>query len=522
MQFPVVGVAEPGTPDVPFTYRSELEGVMAAIVECSDDAIISYTPAGKILTWNRGAEQVFGYSAGEIVGRRVALLVAPEELRRLTGIARLLVQGQAVSQHEGTGIRRDGNRISLSVTANPIRSRAGAVVAVAAIIRDISKRKEAEESLRSSEEKFRQLAENIREVFWMLDPEAFRILYVSPAYEQVWGRSRESLYQNPMSWMGAIHPEDREQVHMRFERQIRGEHIDSEYRIRTPGGLRWIRDQAFPIRDQAGRLIRVAGIAEDITDHKNAEARLIEATALAEGANRAKSMFLTTMSHELRTPLNAILGFSELLRIEMAEKGIHDWDEHTDNIQRAGGLLLRLVNDILDLSKIEAGKMELTAEEVDIASVVGGVAATAEPLAARNGNRIQTRCEPATLFGDKTRIQQCLLNLVGNACKFTHQGRVLVEAHPERGSNGAWYLVRVVDTGIGIRPEDLDKLFCYFTQLDASSTRKHGGTGLGLAISRRLCRLMGGDITVESAPGKGSTFTLRLPAGVSDGIDIGS
>jgi len=166
--------------------------------------------------------------------------------------------------------------------------------------------------------------------------------------------------------------------------------------------------------------------------------------------------------------------------------------------------------------------MELQPVTFDIAAVVREVAESNQPLAAKNGTGIRVACEPAILYSDRVRIRQCLFNVVGNACKFTHQGRVLVEAHLERGSNGAWYLVRVVDTGIGIRPEDLDKLFCYFTQLDASSTRKHGGTGLGLAISRRLCRLMGGDITVESAPGKGSTFTLRLPAGVSDGIDIGS
>ena len=171
----------------------------------------------------------------------------------------------------------------------------------------------------------------------------------------------------------------------------------------------------------------------------------------------------------------------------------------------------------MDLSKIEAGKIELQPESFDIAALVREVAASVEPLAAKNRVEVTVVCEPAILYGDRLRVGQCLVNLVGNACKFTHDGRVLVEASSESGSNGAWYAVRVVDTGIGIPREDLDRLFSYFTQLDASSARKYGGSGLGLAISRKLSRLMGGDITVESTPGRGSTFTLRFPAVTAPG-----
>ena len=169
----------------------------------------------------------------------------------------------------------------------------------------------------------------------------------------------------------------------------------------------------------------------------------------------------------------------------------------------------------MDLSKVEAGKLELQFEQFDIDALVRDVTASVEPLAAKNRVAVKTVCQPAILHGDRTRVRQCLFNLVGNACKFTHDGSVLVEACPEVGSDGAWYSVRVVDTGIGMQAEDLDKLFSFFTQLDSSSTRKYGGTGLGLAISRKLSRLMGGDITVESAPGRGSTFTFRFPAGTA-------
>ncbi|MGD0302259.1 MAG: ATP-binding protein [Bryobacteraceae bacterium] len=252
------------------------------------------------------------------------------------------------------------------------------------------------------------------------------------------------------------------------------------------------------------------GIAEEITQRKRYEEELIKARELAEAANRAKSIFLATMSHELRTPLNAVLGFTELLEVEMADRGIHEWDADVQKIRTAGTHLLTLISDVMDLSKIEAGKLELQSASFDIAALVREVAASVEPLAAKHGVDLQVVCEPANFYGDRMRIGQCLFNLVGNACKFTQAGRVRVEAIPD----GGWYTVRIVDTGIGISPEDLTKLFCDFTQVDGSHARKYEGTGLGLAISRKLSRLMGGDITAESTLGQGSTFTLRLPTGL--------
>ena len=236
----------------------------------------------------------------------------------------------------------------------------------------------------------------------------------------------------------------------------------------------------------------------------------------AEAADAAKSRFLATMSHELRTPLNAVIGYSQLVQEVCADRGIVGLDDDLSRIERAGGLLLNLVNQVLDYSKAEAGRIELHPEAFQVWQVVQDVVATVQPLSVKNHNRVSVAAPagPVEVYADLMRFQQSLLNLVSNACKFTHDGEVTVELAREREKDSEWVLVSVRDTGIGIPPELQAKLFQPFMQADASTTRKYGGTGLGLAIAQRMCRLMGGDVSVESQPGKGSNFTMRIPAGV--------
>jgi PAS domain S-box-containing protein len=490
---------------------------LRGITDSAQDAIIMMDPRGLISFWNPAAEMMLGYRNEEALGMNLHQLLAPDRYHAAHHAAfpefLRTGRGNAIGVTvELTARRKDGCEIAidLSLSAMCLNNEWHAI----GIIRDISERKQAEQALRESEENFRQLTENIREVFFVMDPAANHVLYMSPAYEQIWGASRETVYQDPDAWQKAIHPDDLERTRAAAAIRPEGEPAEFEYRIRTPDGLeKWIRSRTFPVRNRAGELIRIVGIAEEITEWKRYEAELIEAREGAEAANLAKSMFLTTMSHELRTPLNAILGFAELLEVEMADREIHHWDEDVGKIRKAGNHLLDLISDVMDLSKIEAGKFEIHAEQFDIASLVQDVAASVAPLAAKNQVEVQVTSVPAIVNTDRMRVQQCLLNLVGNACKFTHHGRVAVEGYPDSSSDGAWYTVRVTDSGIGIRQEDRDKLFGYFTQLDSSSSRKYGGTGLGLAISRRLSRLMGGDITVESVPGQGSTFTFRFPTG---------
>jgi PAS domain S-box-containing protein len=263
---------------------------------------------------------------------------------------------------------------------------------------------------------------------------------------------------------------------------------------------------ASALRDPDGRVIGAIGILRDMRE-------LDKALEAAEIANRAKSQFLANMSHELRTPLNAIILYAELLRNESTDRGLEEFLPDLKKIHGAAKHLLALINDVLDLSKIESGKLDLALETFDVPAMIRDVVTTIDPLARKNANRLQVHCpeDVGRMHADLTKVRQSLFNLLSNACKFTEGGTVRLEVAFEPGEGG-WFTYRVADTGIGMTPDHLGKLFKPFSQVDPTATRRFGGTGLGLAITRHFCEAMGGDITVESAPGVGSTFIIRLPA----------
>ncbi|MGA1621857.1 MAG: ATP-binding protein [Synechocystis sp.] len=240
---------------------------------------------------------------------------------------------------------------------------------------------------------------------------------------------------------------------------------------------------------------------------------VIQARAEAEAANATKSIFLANMSHELRTPLNAIIGYSEMLIEEAEELEPEEFVPDLDKIQRSGKLLLALINDLLDLSKIEAGKMDLYLETFSVDELIGDIVATIDPLIQNNNNQLilENQTNQLMLRADLTKVRQSILNLLSNAAKFTHDGNIYLKIESYQDNEQEWIKFSVQDTGIGLSPEQLAKLFQPFTQADASTTRKYGGTGLGLALSRQFCQLQGGDITVTSELGKGSCFMITLP-----------
>ncbi|APO73646.1 sensor histidine kinase/response regulator hybrid protein [Rhizobium etli 8C-3] len=254
----------------------------------------------------------------------------------------------------------------------------------------------------------------------------------------------------------------------------------------------------------------------DISNLKRHETELEIARDAAMAATQAKSKFLASMSHELRTPLNAILGITEMLEEDASEAGQGELVEPLQRVSRAGKHLLKLINEVLDLSKIEAGRLELHIEEFDVARMVQDAAATAQPLAQKNRNRIIVRCpdDIGCMRADQLRVRQILLNLLSNACKFTENGQVTIEATCAKPNGGGGVIFTVADTGIGMTPQQMTNLFQEFSQADSSTTRKYGGTGLGLAISQRLCRAMDGQITVDSTPGAGTKFTVWLPSAI--------
>jgi PAS domain S-box-containing protein len=387
-----------------------------------------------------------------------------------------------------------------------LRELAAAVEAEIAIRLELRARRAAEEQLRESEERFRQFAEHIPQVFWMADPEFTRGLYVSAAHERTWGFPAQRWLRDPSSILEVVHPDDRERVAGAIAGHEFVERL--EYRILRPGGeVRWLVSRGFPVTDGDGAIYRVAGITDDITDQKRADAALRAARDEAERANRVKSEFLSRMSHELRTPLNAVLGFAQLLEQDVERP---DDRESVEQILRAGRHLLNLVDEVLDIARIESGTIALAVERVPLADVVRSSADLVRPLAAQRGIRLDADAVYACgfhVFADAQRLTQVLLNLLSNAIKYNREGgSVILTCIADRDR----IRLEVCDTGTGIAPHHLECVFDSFERLGAERLGVEGA-GLGLPLSRGLAQLMGGDVGARSRPGEGSTFWIDLP-----------
>jgi PAS domain S-box-containing protein len=492
-----------------------------ALFEDSADATLVVSQHG-FTDCNLAAVQMFGYATvADLTALHPADLSPPNQLDgtpSLAGsnqkIATAFLNGK--NRFEWLHRRKNGEVFPAEVCLTALTLHGQPTLM--ATVRDITARRHAEASLRTSEEQFRQLADNIREVFFVVTPEPIRVAYLSPAYEEIWGRPRQEVYDRAEAWIESVHPDERGGVGSYFARLMQGIQSEMSYRIeRRDGSLRWIHARGFPVNDPEGKLIRVVGIAEDVTERKRVEAEWADAREAAESANRAKSEFLANMSHEIRTPMNGIIGMTDLvLDTELNPEQV----EYLQMVKGSADALLIVLNDILDFSKIEAGKLEVDSLSFELRKSLGEVVKTLAIKARQKGLEFIFEVAPGVptnVVGDPARLRQVLLNLVGNAIKFTERGKIEVRVQTETQSvEGTMLRFSVRDSGIGIPVDKQHKIFSAFSQADSSTTRKYGGTGLGLTIAGQLVGLMGGKLWVESQAGSGSTFYFTVLFGLGN------
>ncbi|HJW37983.1 MAG TPA: response regulator [Candidatus Udaeobacter sp.] len=505
--------------------------LQSAIFNSANFSSIATDEKGVIQIFNVGAERMLGYTAAEVMNKitpadisdpqeviaRAKALSAELGTRITPGFEALVFKASRGIEdiYELTYIRKDDSRFPAIVSVTALRDEQGEIIGYLLIGTDNTARKQVEaermlldQRVRDQQFYTRSLIESNIDALITTDPRGI-ITDVNKQMEALTGCTRDELIGAPFK--DYFTDPERAEAAIKL---VLGESKVTNYELTTrarDGKETVVSYNATTFHDRDRKLQGVFAAARDVTERKRYEQSL-------EQANRAKSVFLANISHELRTPLNAILGYSEMLQEEAVERKLDEFGADLRKINGAGKHLLALINNILDLSKIEAGKMEMFLETFDVARMIDEVASTILPMVNENANTLHIECAPdlGAMHADQIKVRQGLFNLLSNAAKFTHDGNITLNAGREIMDGSEWIVFRVADTGIGLSPEQIVKLFQDFTQADPSTTRKFGGTGLGLALTRRFCQIMGGDVTVHSLPGKGSVFTIKLPAVVSE------
>jgi PAS domain S-box-containing protein len=486
------------------------------IVESAPNGIVMVNQEGRIALFNSQAERLFGYSEKELLDQPIDVLM-PWRYRGLYPQHRKIFLSDPQSRTLGNGrelfgVRKDGSEFPVEISLNPLETPTG--IHVLASVVDITERKAADDRLRQSEERFRAMIENVKDhAIFMLDPEG-QILTWNKGAERLRGFSSEEIIGKHYSCL--FPQEDRESgkpAQLLRTARAEGQCEDEGWRLRKGGSQFWANVVIAAVRDHQGKLIGFSKVTSDLTRRRRTEEELVLAKEVADAANHAKSAFLANISHEIRTPMTGIIGMTGLLSDTDLTS---EQRECCDIIRRSGESLLTVINEVLDFSKVESGKLDLEIIDFDLRSALSDVTELFSKQAADGGLNLSSHIDdkvPTELQGDPGRLRQIISNLVNNALKYTEKGEVTVRvALVDENQTHADLRFSVSDTGIGIPKDKIDKLFSSFTQLDASISRKYGGTGLGLAICKSLVELMEGEIGVDSEPQKGSTFwfTVRL------------
>jgi PAS domain S-box-containing protein len=465
---------------------------------------------GRFLRVNPALSDLTGYSEPELLTKTFQEITHPDDLEAdLAQVDRLLAGEMRAFHMEKRYLRKDGEVIWIRLSCALVRDAQGAPLHLIGQLEDITERQRAEETVRASEARFRSLISNATDIITILDAGGV-IQYESPPIERILGyHSEELLGRNAFE---LVHPDDRTATWQVFECALADPTVvpTVEFRFRhSDGSWRWLESTGTNLLADPN----VGGFvvnSREITERKRANEVLRLALDAAQTANQAKGLFLDMMSHELRTPLQAVLGYSEFLLAGPQRALTAEQREDIGYIHQAGGRMIALINQVLDLSRMEAGRLELAAEPVNLVQVIEAVRQDVAPQAAAKSLALQIDLPPSLplVIGDEERLRQILLNLVGNAVKFTEAGGIRVAAAPT--PTGGLEVV-VSDTGVGISADAVPHVFDEFRQGDSYMTRRYGGAGLGLAIARKLAEQMGGSIRVSSEPNVGSTFTLHLP-----------
>ena len=474
---------------------------LAAIVESSEDAIVSKTLDGVIQTWNAGAERLFGYTGEEAIGRSITLLIPPERLQEETEILGRLAAGERIEHYETVRLAKDGRQVDISLTVSPIRDSDGRIVGASKVARDVTGRKWAEETLRTSEQRFRTLFAHAPVGIFLVDQQGDCQL-VNRRWCEMSGLSQGQALGK--GWVRALHPDDAERVAKEWRSGVReGRAFGGDYRFQTPEGkVTWLQGSAVGLPDKEGRLSEYIGILADVTEQREAMEGL-------EDADRRKDELIALLAHELRNPLAPLRNSLQVMRL--AADDADAVAQAREIMERQLSHMVRLVDDLLDVSRLTRSKLELRSSRVLLADVVSSAVETARPAIEATGKHLAVSLppDPVALNADLIRLAQVFGNLLNNSVKFTGPGgRISLTA----SRAGDQVVVAVQDDGIGIPAEALPEIFDIFSQVDRSIERRAGGLGIGLALVKGLVEMHGG--TVEAAspgPGRGSTFTVRLP-----------